>query len=49
MGDDACFLKYTCIECGLMLELADRARTLCPRCGADFENDEVQLSTKPAP
>jgi DNA-directed RNA polymerase subunit RPC12/RpoP len=47
MGDPACFLRYTCFECGLMLEPADRAGAICPRCGAEFEIAEEELSTLP--
>lgn len=49
MGDPACFMKYTCFECGLMLEPADRVRTICPRCGAELEVAEEELSAMLAP
>jgi DNA-directed RNA polymerase subunit RPC12/RpoP len=49
MGDPACFLEYTCFDCGLMLEPADRALAICPRCGAEFEVDEVGPASKLGP
>jgi predicted RNA-binding Zn-ribbon protein involved in translation (DUF1610 family) len=43
MGDSACWLDRTCLECGRFIDDEDAADHKCPHCGADLpvENDVV--------
>lgn len=38
MGDPACFLAATCIECGRFLE---ETTGTCPHCGADLSEQDA--------
>jgi hypothetical protein len=40
MGDPACFLAATCIECGRFLE---EPWGTCPHCGADLSDQDDVL------
>lgn len=40
MGDPACFLAETCLECGRFLE---EPADVCPHCGADLIGDTTEV------
>ena len=45
MGDPACFLAETCLDCGRFVEGA--ADDICPHCGADLSGSGDHAALRP--